>query len=156
MVRLERFFFERNGPTTDSISCPFHHRSLFSQNHFEMWYWTNREVTSICDDPSMCWCGRHSFHRAHSRVITWPTVVWKWLCEKWNDCAEHFGSQLNKTQVCASKRTVRCSDGFLVSQFKSWTTWELVKMEQRAKWDKQDEDGENQWHKLERKVGSVK
>ena len=81
---------ERKGPTAYSIfiSCRFHQRSWFSQIHFEG---DNEPSTKSLQDAVI---------QAHVgvevipplppvpplpfplRVITWPTVVWKWLCEK--------------------------------------------------------------------------
>ena len=55
----------------------FHQRSWFSKNHFEMRY---EPSTKALQDAVIHACvGVEMIRKDHLRVITWPTVVWKWL-----------------------------------------------------------------------------
>ena len=51
---------ERSHSMFHFMSCRFHQRSWFSQNLFDMWRWTEHEITSRCSDPSLCRCGNDS------------------------------------------------------------------------------------------------
>ena len=156
MVKWERHVVNGKVPQkTPFHFCPFHQRSLFSLNHF----W-NVIMKRARKHSKMRWFTHVEewkwFRKDHLRVITWRTVVWKWLWEKWNDSAELFEFPLNNTQVYVSQMTVHYSVGVLVLHRNSWTKWELTKTERRVKWGELVEDGESHWRNLERKFGFVK
>ena len=61
-----------------AISCWFHQRSWFSQNHFEV---HNEPSTKAFQDAVIrAHAGVEVIPQGPLEVITWPTVVWKWLC----------------------------------------------------------------------------
>ena len=92
----------RKGPTAYSISLLVGSSKIlvFADSFCK---WIDFESTSGCSDSSRCGSGSGST-RDHLRVITWPTVVEKWLWERSETTMQDSQNFRWTTHKCACRR----------------------------------------------------